>query len=468
MDGQRTLSTMKLPHLLLALGSSAGLCLGQDHQARMGEPVPGLTPAEADLFEAGALAFAAGLTIPEGLGPIMNDVSCGACHNIPALGGWGPNTVIRFGRSAQAGQPFDTLDLLGGSLLQEQAIDPACAETIPAQADVTSERLAPICFGAGLLEAIPEAAIAQNEAVQSSLGLAGYRRMFTPLEGGPAGASRFGWKGGPSTVMSFSIDAANMEMGLTSVFMPNDQAPNGDQAQLALCDNVSDPEDAPDAQGYTRVDRITHFQAMLAAPPQTPRSGTMGEGVFTAVGCADCHTPTYTTGPHAIGALSGVEIHPYSDFLIHDMGSGGDGIADGPVSETQHLTRALWGLSLRTSMMHDGSITGGSFDQLVHDAILAHGGEAAASQAAYLALAPSDQGALRKFLRSLGQAEFDLSDDDHDVDEFDWFFCYQQFNGPVPAAPHGPDSVGALCDLDQDGDFDLVEFGAFQRAFTGQ
>ena len=102
------------------------------------------------------------------------------------------------------------------------------------------------------------------------------------------------------------------------------------------------------------------------------------------------------------------------------------------------------------------------------DAILAHGGEAAASQAAYLALSSGDQAALRKFLRSLGQAEFDLSDDDHDVDEYDWFFCYQQFNGPVPAVPHGADDVGALCDLDQDGDFDLVEFGAFQRAFTGQ
>ena len=86
----------------------------------MGEPVPGLTNAETELFEAGALAFALGLTIPEGLGPIMNDVSCAACHNLPALGGWGPNTVIRFGRSSQGGAPFDTLDALGGSLLQEQ------------------------------------------------------------------------------------------------------------------------------------------------------------------------------------------------------------------------------------------------------------------------------------------------------------------------------------------------------------
>jgi hypothetical protein len=54
------------------------------------------------------------------------------------------------------------------------------------------------------------------------------------------------------------------------------------------------------------------------------------------------------------------------------------------------------------------------------------------------------------------------------VDEFDWFFCLQQFNGPFPAVAHTADDVGALCDLDQDGDFDLVEFGAFQRAFTGQ
>ena len=462
---------MTFQHLIAtctALAVGMGSSYAQHVQPRMGDRVPGLNPIQRDLFEAGKVLFAQNLDPLDGLGPIMNDVSCAACHNIPAVGGWGTSAVTRFGKAAVGGNPFDPLASLGGTLLQSQTIDPPCAEFVPPEADVTALRLTPICFGAGLLEAIPEAAIQQNEIDQPGLGLNGVRRMFAPIEGGAARASRFGWKGGPSTVLSFSIDASLMEMGLTSVFLPNEQAPNGDQALLATCDAVADPEDGPDAAGFTFIDRITHFQAMLAAPPQTPRNGMAGQALFDAVGCADCHRPHYLTGPHAIGALAGRHIRPYSDFLIHDMGTGGDGIVDGPVSETQHMTRALWGLNMRTSMMHDGSASGGTFAQNIDMAIGMHDGEAAASRIAYQALSTADQTALAKFLRSLGQAEFDLADDDHDVDEFDWFFCHQQFNGPFPATAHGPDDVGAICDLDQDGDFDLVEFGAFQRTFTGQ
>ncbi|HIG87303.1 MAG TPA: hypothetical protein EYQ25_09695 [Planctomycetes bacterium] len=399
--------------LALGIGSS----YAQGVQPRMGDQVPGLNPIQRDLFEAGKVLFAQNLDPLDGLGPIMNDVSCGACHNIPAVGGWGTSAVTRFGKAAVGGNPFDPLAALGGTLLQSQTIDPPCAEFVPPEADVTALRLTPICFGAGLLEAIPEAAIQQNELNQPGLGLSGVRRMFAPIEGGAARASRFGWKGGPSTVLSFSIDASLMEMGLTSVFLPNEQAPNGDQALLATCDAVADPEDGPDVAGFTFIDRITHFQAMLAAPPQTPRNGMAGQAIFGAVGCADCHRPHYLTGPHAIGALSGRHIRPFSDFLIHDMGTGGDGIVDGPVSETQHMTRALWGLNMRTSLMHDGSASGGTFAQNIDMAIGMHDGEAAASRIAYLALSAADQTALAKFLRSLGQAEFDLADDDHDVDE---------------------------------------------------
>lgn len=452
----------------LILFGGPSIARAQNPQPRMGAPVPGLNPGQLDLFEAGKVLFADAIDVLDGLGPIMNDVSCGACHNIPAVGGWGTSVVTRFGKAAAGGVPFDPLDALGGTLLQSQTIDPPCQEFVPPQADVTAQRLTPICFGAGLLEAIPEIAIHQNETDQPALGLNGVRRMFAPIEGGAPRASRFGWKGGPSTVLSFSIDASLMEMGMTSVFLPIENAPNGDQALLAACDNVADPEDGPDAAGFTRIDRITHFQAMLAAPPQTPRNGMSGDPIFQAIGCADCHRPHYQTGPHAIPALSGRHIRPYSDLLIHDMGSGGDGIVDGPVSETQHMTRALWGLSNRTSLMHDGSATGGTFAQNIDMAINMHDGEAAPSRIAYQALSPGDQASLTQFLSSLGQAEFDLADDDHDVDEFDWFFCEQQFNGPFPTTAHGPDDVGALCDLDQDGDFDLVEFGAFQRTFTGQ
>ena len=310
--------------LLFGLGGPA---LAQELQPRLGEPVPGLSPAELALFEAGRVAFDTTLTDPTGLGPVMNDVSCIGCHSQPVSGGFSTRTVTRFGQMASGGAPFDPLDALGGSLLQEQTIDITCAEVVPPEADVTAQRLTPGVFGIGLMESIVDQDILDNEANQPA-GLSGFVRMNQPIEGGPARPGRFGWKGGVSTVFTFSADASLNELGLTSVWFPNENAPNGNTTLLATCDSVADPEDLPDGQGFTMVDRMTHFQSFLAAPPQTPKSNMTGEALFHQVGCADCHlSRTYVTSNSSSPALDGVSIKPYSDFLLHDMGSLGDGIA---------------------------------------------------------------------------------------------------------------------------------------------
>tara|TARA_R110002126_G_scaffold41590_2_gene120781 strand:- start:448 stop:1821 length:1374 start_codon:yes stop_codon:yes gene_type:complete len=446
--------------LLLALPAAA-----QDLQPLLGDPVPGLSPANLALFEAGKTTFLTNLLESEGAGPIFNETSCAACHNFPTTGGFGTRAVTRFGIAAIGGNPFDPMAAEGGTLRQDQSFDPACAEIVPLTATVTAMRQTPICFGAGLLEAVLETDILAGEAAQGGLGLTGFARSFAPIEGGAARSSRFGWKGGPSTVMSFSIDASLNEMGLTSTFLPNENAPNGDAVLLAACDSVADPEDAPDLGGFTRIERMTHFQAMLAAPPQTPKNGMTGATLFDTIGCADCHTPGYTTGVHSIPALSGVAIQPYTDFLIHDMGGLGDGIVDGPVSETEHLTRALWGLRHRSDLLHDGRANGGTPAQNVHDAILFHGGEGQASNDAYVALSGSDQALVQSFLLSLGQVEFDF-ENDNDVDRFDWFFINPSFTGPVSS--YTPDDAEAISDIDQDGHIDLREFGLLQRAWTGE
>jgi CxxC motif-containing protein (DUF1111 family) len=384
--------------LLLALPAAA-----QDLQPLLGDHVPGLSAANIALFEAGKTAFQTNLLESEGAGPIFNETSCAACHNFPSTGGFGTRAVTRFGIAAIGGNPFDPMSAEGGSLRQDQSFDPACAEIVPPTATVTAMRQTPICFGAGLLEAVLESDIQAAAASQGGLGLSGFARPFAPIEGGAALSSRFGWKGGPSTVMSFSIDAALNEMGLTSSFLPNENAPNGDAVLLAACDAVADPEDGPDLGGFTRIERMTHFQAMLAAPPQMPKSGMTGQVLFDTIGCADCHTQNYTTGPHSISALAGVAIQPYSDFLIHDMGGLGDGIADGPVSESEHMTRALWGLRHRSDLLHDGRANGGTPEQNVHQAILWHMGEGQASADAYVALSAGDQALVQGFLLSLGQ-----------------------------------------------------------------
>ena len=228
--------------------------------------------------------------------------------------------------------------------------------------------------------------------------------MVQPFEDptGPQRVGRFGWKGGIATVESFSLDAALNEMGLTSPELPFENAPNGDLALLAQCDSVADPEDLPDASGVRRTERFTDFQRLLAAPAQTPRSGMTGEAVFEAIGCADCHVARYTTGIAPEAALSGQLIQPYSDFLLHDMGLLGDGIVEGDATETEMMTRPLWGLVQRNAYLHDGRALGGTFADNVESAIAEHGGTAAPSAAAYQALGQQDKDAVIDFLTSLG------------------------------------------------------------------
>ncbi|MDC3307469.1 hypothetical protein OAV47_01420, partial [bacterium] len=143
------------------------------------------------------------------------------------------------------------------------------------------------------------------------------------------------------------------------------------------------------------------------------------------------------------------------------------GIVEGEATETEMMTRPLWGLAQRPSFLHDGRATGGTFEQNVAAAIAEHGGTATPSAQAFAALSAAEKDLVYRFLGSLGRAEFDW-DTNNTIDEFDWFFIYPLMTGPEPATPLSPDDTGAIADVDQDGDFDLVEFGKLQRAFTGQ
>ncbi|MFT5478135.1 MAG: CxxC motif-containing protein (DUF1111 family) [Planctomycetota bacterium] len=343
-------------------------------------------------------------------------------------------------------------------------MDVVCQEIVPVQADVIIQRLTPATNGAGLLGAVLDADILDRESSPPA-GVSGISKTLQPIEGGPMRVARFGWKADVATTFTFSADAALNEMGLTSTFFPVDNAPNGDTVLRDQCDNVADPEDLPDGMGFTKIDRFTDFQRFLAQPPQTPKVGMAGEAVFDSIGCAACHVSSaYTTGAVAEAALSGVDIKPYSDFLIHDMGSLGDGIVSGAATETEMMTRALWGLRFRSSMLHDGRATGGTFDQNVRSTISSHDGEALASSVAFAALTAPEQDQLVAFLESLGQSEFDW-EGDNDVDEFDWFFMEPELTGPIGALT--PDDRVSVGDIDVDGDFDLADFASMQRAFSG-
>ena len=362
----------------------------------LGDPLPGLTAQQLLDFKAGLEEFESVDTPESGLGPIFNNVSCVACHSVPAPGGSSAITATRFGRMTNG--VFDPLASLGGSLLQQFAIDPACQEVIPPQANVTAKRQTTPLFGFGLIEAIPDAEILRNANVPKPDGVKGKASVVQDIASGETRTGRFGWKAQQATLLSFSGDAYVNEMGITSRLFPTENAPNGNTHLLAQFDVIGDPEDETDpVTGKSDIDRFTDFMRYLA-PPQplalTP-NGRMGQPLFAQVGCAVCHTPTMQTGPNAVRALDRKPVPLYSDLLLHDMGSLGDGIAQGTAGIHDMKTPPLWGLHASAPYLHDGRATN------VDLAIRAHDGEATQARARYLKLAPVQQKQLLEFLNSL-------------------------------------------------------------------
>ena len=448
----------------ISLHASADL-----HQPRAGQPLPTLTESLLARFEIGKTAFSEDLTIEGGLGPIFNKTSCANCHNNP-VGGAGSQTVTRFGFIGKKGG-FDPLADVGGSLLQAEAISDDCGEIVPPEANVTSLRVTNSALAFGLIEAISDEDLLANRDMQP-VAQRGEAHMVSNFEDptDELHVGRFGWKAQVASVLTFSADASQNEMGLSNRFLPFDNAPNGDEELLANCDTVADPEDGPDSEGFDFIDRVTDFQRFLAPPPQTPRWGMQGEIIFNDFGCAVCHTPAFTTGsdPETEPILRNVNIRPYGDFLLHDMGLAGDGIVQGDANGQELKTPPLWGVSYRDPLWHDGRFSAGTFDSRIRDAIAEHGvfgSQGIPSAEAFATSTPEMQAMLVQFLRSLGQAEFD-SDSDNDV-ELDDFHGYSDTVGfrDCFGSTVTPDEPCAIHDVDQDGDVDLDDFDVFLLAF---
>jgi CxxC motif-containing protein (DUF1111 family) len=358
-------------------------------------PLPGLTKAEGDAFMAGLEDFLEVETVEDGLGPVFNGKSCAECHAVPSVGGSEPNAGVaretRIGRLFNG--VFDPLDgsvsvNRGGGLLQQRAINlPGCrlkGEVVPPEATFVSLRLTQPLFGAGLMEAIPEATILAN---QSNGGRPNY--VVNP-DTGATELGRFGWKAQVATLHQFAGDAYLNEMGITNPSFPHENLPQG-QPMPPGCDPVADPED--DGSGVTA---FTNFMRFLAPAPRRPVTDQVrqGEHVFGEIGCASCHVPTMMTGPNAVAALSNQPVNLFSDLLIHDVGTG-DGIEQGQAKGSEFRTAPLWGLSRRDRFMHDGR------SKSIEEAILRHGVDAQNAVNDFGGLSPSDHDALLAFLGSL-------------------------------------------------------------------
>ena len=341
--------------------------------------------------------------VDDGLGPTFNAQSCRECHQNVVTGGASQIAEHRTGRIKDG----DFFESLGGSLVHSRATYPDIVERVNVRDDIRTFRVSTNTLGNGFVEAIANSTLLAIRDKQPA-SMKGTAVMVPVLEqNGAARVGRFGWKCQHASLQSFSADAYLNEMGITTPTFPDENTASGKYVGFGTAyDPVPDPED----DGVDVV-AFANFMRATKAPPRGPITAqvTAGEALFTQIGCATCHVASITTAPAGTRinggalevrpALGNKVIHPYSDFLLHNIGTG-DGIPVLPTPEyadtrNQMRTAPLWGVRTRNRLMHDGlSFTYG-------EAIARHGGQAATVRSRYNALSSTQKSALAAFLDSL-------------------------------------------------------------------
>ena len=397
-----------------------------------GDALSGISQQQLNLFNQAKSTFSEVDDVTSGLGPRFNADSCATCHAFPAVGGSSPasNPQVRFVNAKNALPPFVRAN---GPVVEARFISnpdgtrdggvhalftvdgrrdspPGCS--IPQEnfsnAVNISLRIPTPTFGLGLVEAISDATLVKNLALnagaKAALGIFGKLNR----NGNDGGVTRFGWKAQNKSLQIFAGEAYNVEQGVTNLVFPNERD------DTASCYAAASPNDSIHLESNGTMDllddatQFAMFMRLLAAPARGPIDSTVTQGAnqFTAIGCANCHTATLVTGTSGFGAgLSNQTIHPYSDFAVHKMGPGlADHISQGSAGGDEFRTAPLWGLGQRLFFLHDGRAT----DLL--QAILAHASgsnkefpdsEANSVIANFTALSTSDKQAVLNFLRSL-------------------------------------------------------------------
>ena len=339
-------------------------------------------------------------TIEDGLGPTYNAQSCRECHQNVVTGGASQVAEHRTGR-LENGTFFESL---GGSLVHSRATHPDAMELVVFQDDIRTFRISTNTLGAGFIEALSNSTLAAIRDAQPA-SMRG-TLVTVPVLEAASGAryGRFGWKDQHASLESFAADAYLNEMGITTPHLPTENTSSG--RDVRRYDPVADPED-----DGVDVRAFANFMRSTKAPPRGAITGQVrsGEEVFTRIGCATCHVPTLTTAsPGSLlsagsfvvpDALGNKIIHPYGDFLLHDIGTG-DGIPVLPGDEyaettTMIRTAPLWALRTRNRLMHDGL----TFTK--QEAIRRHSGQAETVKRRYESLSSSERDALMRFLDSL-------------------------------------------------------------------
>ena len=281
-----------------------------------------------------------------------------------------------------------------------------------------SARIAPQLVGLGLLEAIPEEAILALADVNDEIapfGISGKAQSSIDPLTQEVRLGRFGWKAATSSIKHQVSAALNTDMGVMTSLLPS---PDCGSAQLARNECGNAQQELSDEH----LNNLTKYIALLGVRAQRGLDDPqvqLGQALFSDIGCADCHTPTFQTSLyHPFSELRDQTIHPYTDMLLHDMGEGlADNLGEGNATGAEWRTTPLWGIGLSAcvtggvinpiggqgneictpvhSYLHDGRA------RTIDEAILWHGGESSSSKAKYEALSDSEEAALLAFLKSL-------------------------------------------------------------------
>ncbi len=379
--------------------------------------------------------------VDDGLGPLYNAQSCRECHQNPVSGAASQVTELRVGHRGPDGRfrnpeipiAHGTVIITGRSLVNDRAICPNAQfpntdiqERVPLTETIQTTRVSLNLLGDGFVEAVADQTLIglAREQEARTRGKIHGQALYVPVVEAPGQTrvGRFGWKDQQASLLSFAGDAYLNEMGITNRLFPDEVT--------TLCNTAQEPNNKPGPDGLEDIDNFARFiratkaparDAMLAATLEARH----GSELFDDIGCATCHVRSLTTaagtkingGAFTIpDALGRVTFHPFSDFLLHNVGTG-DGIVQSfeehygknvyrigwrNLSEDEFQktankirTAPLWGVRLQPRLMHDGlSLT-------FLDAILRHRGEAGEVTERFERLSRRDKEHLFQFLRSL-------------------------------------------------------------------
>jgi CxxC motif-containing protein (DUF1111 family) len=375
--------------------------------------------------------------IGDGLGPIFNAQSCRECHQNPVTGSTSQVKELRAGHQdafgnfvgATATLADGTVTIPNRSLINQRAICPAVdtitlngqpytfnfpqtqgQERISTAETIRAFRMSLNTLGDGFVESISDQTLlnlASNQCSNTGGLICGETVRVPVLEAnGALAIGRFGWKNQHASLLSFSSDAYLNEMGVSNRLPPN----NVDVTRI--CDVIPDPNNATtDSEGLQDIDRFARFMRATKVPPRDTAlanspDGLAGASLFHNVGCDICHVSSITTAPPGTSVDAGAFIvpdslgnkiiHPYSDFLLHNIGTG-DGIVQNGGQETAQRMRTppLWGVRTRTELLHDGR------SNTFFDTIQRHRGAAQPVTNNFNSLSTTQQNQLITFLRSL-------------------------------------------------------------------